>query len=96
MANPQCLWIRVGVSINFFIKRRNSAKAHTKVFYARVDEFWRKADKYRYLDSKEHYQSIEWQPITPDRRYTWLTEGLHAEFETFIPMGTQASESGGG
>ena len=85
--------IRVGVSINFFIKRRDSAKAHTKVFYARVDEFWRKADKYRYLDSKEHYQSIEWQPITPDRRYTWLTEGLHAEFETFIPMGTQEAKA---
>ena len=25
----------------------------TEIFYARVDEFWRKEDKYRYLDSKE-------------------------------------------
>ena len=84
--------IQVGVSINFFIKRRDNANGQTEIFYARVDEFWRKEDKYRYLDSKEHYQSIEWQPITPDRRYTWLTEGLHAEFETFIPMGTQEAK----
>ena len=84
--------IQVGVSINLFIKRRDNANSQAEIFYARVDEFWRKEDKYRYLDSKEHYRNIEWQPITPDRRYTWLTEGLHAEFETFIPIGTQGSE----
>ena len=81
--------IQVGVSINFFIKRRDNANSQAEIFYARVDEFWRKEDKYRYLDSKEHYRNIEWKPITPDRRYTWLTEGLHAEFETFTPMGTK-------
>ena len=78
--------IQVGVSINFFVKTRDKTNSQAAISYARVDEFWRKEDKYRYLDSKEHYRSIEWQPITPDRRYTWLTEGLHTEFETFIPM----------
>ena len=84
--------IQVGVSINLFIKRGNNTNSQSKIFYARVDECWRKEDKYRYLDSKKHYRNIEWQPITPDRRYTWLTEGLHAEFETFIPMGTQKAK----
>ncbi len=85
--------IQVGVSINFFVKKSNQSETHTKIFYTRVDEFWRKEDKYRYLDSKEHYQNIEWKPITPDQRYTWLTEGLHTEFETFIPMGTREAKS---
>ena len=84
--------IQVGVSINFFIKRRNNANSQAEIFYARVDEFWRKEDKYHYLDSEEHYRNIEWQPITPDQRYTWLTEGLHAEFETFTPMGTKEAK----
>ena len=84
--------IQVGVSINFFIKRRDNANSQAEIFYARVDEFWRKEDKYRYLDSEEHYRNIEWQPITPDQRYTWLTEGLHAEFETFTPMGTKEAK----
>ena len=88
--------IQVGVSINFFIKRCNSANAQSEIFYARLDEFWRKEDKYRYLDSNEHYRNIEWESITPDRRYTWLTEGLQAEFETFIPMGTQAAKKARG
>ena len=84
--------IQVGVSINFFVKRRDRANSQAEIFYARLDEFWRKEHKYRYLDSKKHYRNIEWQPITPDRRYTWLTEGLHAEFETFIPTGTKEAK----
>ena len=85
--------IQVGVSINLFVKRRNNTNVQTKIFYARVDEFWWKEDKYRYLDSKEYYRNIEWKLITPDHRYTWLTEGLHAEFETFIPMGSKTTKA---
>ena len=85
--------VQVGVSINFFLKRRANANSQAEIFYARVDEFWRKEDKYRYLDSKGHYRNIEWKSITPDRRYTWLTEGLHAEFETFIPLGTKEAKA---
>ena len=32
---------------------------------------------------------MKWQTIQPDARHTWLTEGLHTEFDTFIPMGTK-------
>ena len=32
----------------------------------------------------------------PDDRYTWLTEGLHAEFETFIPMGSKEAKANKG
>ena len=89
--------IQVGVSINFFVKR-NATKTNLKtaeIFYARVDEFWRKEEKYRYLDSKQHYQNISWQQITPDSRYTWLMEGLRPEFDTFLPMGsTKAKDVG--
>ncbi len=94
--------IQVGVSINFFIKKSvdktdsKPAPKTTQIFYARVDEFWRKEEKYSYLDSKEHYQNIEWQQITPDKQHTWLTEGLHAEFDTFIPIGTKEAKAGKG
>ena len=87
--------IQVGVSINLFIKKNTSSTnlKPTEIFYAHVDEFWRKEEKYHYLDSKQGYQNIEWKWITPDKRYTWLTEGLHAEFDTFIPMGTKEAKA---
>ena len=87
--------IQIGVSINLFIKR-STAKIDPKpaeIFYARVDEFWRKKEKYHFLDSKEHYQNIEWKKVEPDSRYTWLTEGLNAEFDTFIPMGSKVAKA---
>ena len=87
--------IQVGVSINFFIKKNTNRTylKHAEIFYARVDEFWRKEEKYNYLNSKQHYQNVEWQQITPDSRYTWLTEGLHIEFDTFTPMGTKEAKA---
>ena len=88
--------IQVGVSINFFIKRRGRTNSQAEIFYARVEESWRKEDKYRYLDTKEYYRNIEWQAIRPDQRYTWLTEGLRAEFETFIPIGTKEAKAAKG
>ena len=82
--------IQVGVSINFFIKKMTPRNKKTaEIFYARVDEFWRKKDKYHYLNSSQHYQNIEWEKITPDSCYTWLTEGLHAEFNDFLPLGSE-------
>ena len=87
--------IQVGVSINLFTKKSQveADPKPTEVFYARVDEFWRKEEKYHFLNSKQHYQNIDWQHLTPDSRYTWLTEGLHAEFDTFIPMGSKETKN---
>ena len=87
--------IQVGVSINLFIKRSatNTNLKSAEIFYARVDGFWRKEEKFHYLNSNQHHQNIEWQQITPDNHYTWLTEGLHAEFDTFIPIGTKKAKA---
>ena len=88
--------IQVGVSINFFIKKADNTDSQTQIFYACVDEFWRKEDKYNHLNSKQHYQNVEWERMTPDKRNTWLTEGLHAEFDTFIPMGNKEMKAAQG
>jgi len=81
--------IQVGICINFFVKKNGEANSPSGIFYARVDEFWRREEKYRFLDETEQHSNIDWQPITPDRRHTWLTEGYHAEFETFMPVGSR-------
>ena len=88
--------IQVGVSINFCVKRRDKETNQTEIFYARVDEWWRKEEKYGYLNAKEQYHNIKWKAIRPDKRYTWLTEGLHAEFETFLPMGSKEAKTAKG
>ena len=86
--------IQVGVSINLLDQKRMARQIPARrILYGRVDEFWRKEEKYRYLDKMEHYGNIEWKTIKPDKRDTWLTEGLHAEFEDFAPIGNKEAKA---
>ena len=55
-----------------------------RIFYARTDEFWRKGEKYAFLDEKQHVSKIEWQELQPDTKHTWLTEGMRSEFDHFM------------
>ncbi len=86
--------IQVGVCISFFVKKSSASDSQTGIFYARLDEFATKEDKYRYLNATEHCGNVEWKRITPDERQTWLTEGLQAEFESFLPMGRKEVKNG--
>ncbi len=67
-----------------------------RIFYARVDEFARKEDKYKFLDDAGSVSGVEWQELQPDAKHTWLTEGMRDEFEGLLPMGTKAAKQGTG
>ena len=97
--------IRVGVSINLFVKnpsRRalpvstqpNLPDSKARIFYYRTDDTWNKEQKFAFLRDTEHVGNIPWQILQPDARHTWFTEGLHPEFATFLPLGTQATKAG--
>ena len=85
--------IRVGVSINLFVKNKGKLSKKSNIFYYRTDDLWNKKQKFDFLNACQHIGGIEWKSIQPDSRQTWLTEGLHAEFDTFIPMGSKAVKS---
>ena len=85
--------IRVGVSINLFVKTKQDPSKPARIFYYRTDDLWRKKQKFDLLNDSQHIGNIAWQPIQPDKQHTWLTEGLSAEFDTFIPIGTKQAKS---
>lgn len=64
-----------------------------RIFYARVDEFARKEEKYRFLDDARSAAGVQWQELEPDAKNNWLTEGLHDEFETFIAIGSKEAKA---
>ena len=86
--------IRVGVSINLFVKNRENSSESPLIFYYRTDDLWNRKQKFDFLNEREHAGRIEWQNLQPDARHTWLTEGLHTEFDTFIPMGSKNVKAG--
>ena len=88
--------IRVGVSINFFVKKSSVGVGSPNLYYYRTDDLWNRKQKFDFLNERQHAGGVEWQNIQPDGRHTWLTEGLHAEFETFIPMGNKEMKAAKG
>ena len=63
-----------------------------RIYYARVDELWRKGEKYAYLEEKEHVGNVAWQELEPDAKGNWLTEGRLTDYELFMPIGNKETK----
>ena len=92
-SNANVFGIRVGVSINLLVKNSQSSSEAPSIFYYRTDDLWNKKRKFNFLSEHQHTGNIEWNQIQPNKQHTWLTEGLHAEFDTFIPIGTMEAKT---
>ena len=85
--------IQVGVSINIFIRRKDTNQPkQAKIYYSRTDEFWRKEQKYDFLNEKGCLDNIEWLEISPDLKHNWLTTALDDSFDSFIALGTKEAK----
>lgn len=85
--------IQVGVCITFLVKNPQHPRPAT-LYYARTDEFWRKEEKYNYLDQAQDQRGITWEILQPDVKSTWLTAGMQADFDSFLPMGSKEAKAG--
>ncbi|HYT42979.1 MAG TPA: type ISP restriction/modification enzyme, partial [Methylomirabilota bacterium] len=85
--------IQVGVGITIAV--RASQNSERVLRYYRVPEYWKKTEKLAFLREKGSITTIDWQELTPNIKYTWITEGLSAEFdtETFLPIGTKDAKA---
>ena len=77
----------VGITVTFFVKSRHYHDH--KIYYSGTDWKATRQEKFNRVESAISINGIEWKEITPDKKHTWLTEGLHAEFDTFLPMGSK-------
>ena len=85
--------IRVGVGISFFIKKAEPASETAEVWLYSVDDYLKAREKQKFLTDFGDYTNVSMKQVTVDAKHTWLTEGLHAEFDTFIPMGTKEAKA---
>jgi predicted helicase len=81
--------IQVGVSINFFVKRRGDDEDTCDIRYYRMGEFLRKEERYEVLDDAESVQDVDWETLEPDEKNRWLVEATTREFESYLPVGTK-------
>ena len=88
--------IRVGIGISFFITKANAKSEGAEVWIYSIDDYLKARDKQEMLTLWGDYTNVPMKQATIDAKHTWLTEGLHAEFETFSPMGTREAKRASG
>ena len=81
----------VGITVTFFVKSRHYHDH--KIYYSGTDWKATRQEKFNRVESAISINGIEWKEITPDKKHTWLTEGLDVEFDTFIPMGSKEAKN---
>ncbi|MDD5087449.1 MAG: N-6 DNA methylase [bacterium] len=84
--------IKVGVGITIAVRKKKEKKS--KLFYYRVPEFWRKEEKFDFLNEAGSVASVKWQRLTPDARHSWFPAEHEDEFAGFIPLGTKEAKRG--
>ena len=84
----------VGIAVTFFVKNRGN-EDH-KIYYSEVDWKATRQEKFNVIEQAGSANNLEWKELKPDKKHTWLTEGLHTEFETFVPMGTKTTKAAKG
>ena len=85
--------IRVGIGISFFIRKAGAKSEGAEVWIYSIDDHLKARDKQEILTQFGDYTNVPMKQTTIDAKHTWLTEGLHAEFETFIPMGSKIAKA---
>jgi predicted helicase len=81
----------VGISVTFLVKKRTQEK--TQIFYSGVDWKATRLEKFALIETAKVFSKLNYQTIQPDKKHTWLTDGLHSEFDDFLPLGTKETKS---
>jgi predicted helicase len=87
--------IRVGVGITFLVKQKHLSKPPEVWIYS-IDDYLKSSQKHEFLARAGHFFEVPIQLAQVDQNYTWLTEGLRAEFADFLPLGTKAGKAAKG
>ena len=77
VADANVFGIRVGVSINLFVKTKRNRSEKARIYYHRADDMWNKEQKFAFMSEREHVGSIEWQEIH-SRRKSHMVDGRTA------------------
>ena len=86
--------IEVGVSIAILVRTGEPIDIDSPcIFYNDETELQSKAQTFDFLNKHQNVGKVKsWQEIRPNANYTWLTEGLHADFNDLVPMGTKTAK----
>lgn len=88
--------IMVGVGITIMVRKREkqaqTADRVAQVFHYAIDNRLNASEKLKQITTWKSTQSLPFRELTPDTKHNWLTEGLHTEFDSFLPLGNKKEQ----
>ena len=88
--------IRVGVGISFFIRKAKAKSERTEVWIYSIDDYLKARSKQEILKEFGEYTDVPVKQAVVDAKHTWLTEKHHAEFDTFLTLGSKEAKAAKG
>ena len=85
--------IKLGVSITFFVRKKERTTKHATLNYLALPPEWKKGQRLSFLEDHESIAEIKFQKLKPGKRNTWLTEGLLDSFATHIALASKAGRA---
>ncbi|HYE58186.1 MAG TPA: type ISP restriction/modification enzyme, partial [Rhodothermales bacterium] len=86
--------IQVGVAITFLVRTggRKPQPGRATLHYASAGADWKKEQKYDWLAQAGDLDAMPWQDLQPNARHDWLTEGMAEDWDSFLPLVSQAEK----
>ncbi len=84
--------IRVGVGITLLVKQPKPANQLAEIWIYSIADYLEANEKQDFLVKANSFRQIPFQLAKVDKNHTWLTDGLRAEFENLIPLGTKTEK----
>ena len=67
-----------------------------RFYYHALPTMARATEKLAALNVWGSLENVSWQELTPDAKGNWLTEGMQADFDAFLPLGTKDAKAAKG
>ena len=90
--------IRVGVSINLFIKLPRAKSAGPRkatIRYHELPDEWHRAKKFDFLKRMTHVGALKWRELRRDARCNWFPTKTDRGFQQLVPMGSKEVKANG-
>lgn len=82
--------IQVGVGITIAVRKAGAEKF---LKYYRVPEDWTRLSKIATVKQWQSLIGVPWNTLVPNQKNAWLTEGLQADFEDFLPIASKETKA---
>jgi predicted helicase len=76
-----------------FIKKKEKIESpQVQIYYASLDQWWRKEQKYAFLEQKEHIGIVNWQKINTTPSHNWLMLQYENDFQSLVSLGNKETK----